>query len=85
MTRHVNAAVDCASDATFEPGWASAWWAWGILPAVESGAQAVALGARLAEFGLQRLLSLQRGCGELGFQSCDLLVEAVEVLCDQTD
>ena len=63
----------------------SARRAGGILAAVECRAQAVAFGARLAELGLDRLLFVQRSCGELCFQPFDLLVETVKVLCDQTD
>jgi hypothetical protein len=85
MAGHVNAAADYASDVRFEPAGTSARRVGGILPAVESGAQAVALGARLAELGLERRLSPQRCCGEFCFQSFDLLMETVKVLCDQTD
>ncbi len=56
-----------------------------ILAAVEGRAQAVALGERLAEPGLDPLLFSHGGRGELCFQPFDLLPEAVEVLCDQTD
>jgi hypothetical protein len=82
MAGHVNAAADYTSDVKFEPVGTSARRAGGILPAVEGGAQAVALGARLAKLGLERRLSPQRGCGKFCFQSFDLLVETVEVLCD---
>jgi len=85
MTGHVNATADYASDIRFKHLGTSTRRAWRILAAVERGTQAVALDARLAELGLDRLLFAQRGYGEFCFQPFNLLVEAVEVLCEQTD
>ena len=85
MAAYVNAAADCGSCIRREHPETSARRAWGNLAAVEGRAQAVAFGARLAQPGPDRLL-FGHGCrGELSFQPFDLLPEAVEVLCDQTD